>query len=160
MTKDEQVFLALVAIGAFSVDEMGRIWRHRRLVGSKVGAPSYWNDLPEALRTGKAQNETKHGQKGVFEELYADLPKLEQFLGAMTGLSRFNFEALAAKFAASTSSAGRSTLRPYTGNDTPRATLFDINGTAFDDLMLDVAVELVMLGKFLPLFCLPVQLRQ
>lgn len=35
-------------------------------------------------------------------------------------------------------SAGRSTLRPYTGNDTPRATLFDINGTAFDDLMLDV----------------------
>lgn len=58
----------------------------------------YWNDLPEALRTGKAQNETKHGQKGVFEELYAELPKLEQFLGAMTGLSRFNFEALAAKF--------------------------------------------------------------
>lgn len=58
----------------------------------------YWNDLPEALRTGQAQNETKHGQKGVFEELYAELPKLEQFLGAMTGLSRFNFEALAAKF--------------------------------------------------------------
>ena len=58
----------------------------------------YWHDLPEALRTGKPQNEAKHGQKGVFEELYAELPKLEQFLGAMTGLSRINFEAFAEKF--------------------------------------------------------------
>jgi len=58
----------------------------------------FWHDLPEALRTGKPQNETKHGQKGVFEELYKELPRLEQFLGAMTGLSRINFEALAAKF--------------------------------------------------------------
>jgi hypothetical protein len=58
----------------------------------------FWHDLPEALRTGKAQNETKHGQKGVFEELYADLPRLEQFLGAMMGISRGNFEALAEKF--------------------------------------------------------------
>jgi 2-polyprenyl-3-methyl-5-hydroxy-6-metoxy-1,4-benzoquinol methylase len=58
----------------------------------------YWNDLPEALRTGKPQNEVKHGQKGIFEELYADLPKLEQFMGAMTGLSRINFEAFADKF--------------------------------------------------------------
>jgi precorrin-6B methylase 2 len=58
----------------------------------------FWHDLPEALRTGHPQNETKHGQKGVFEELYAELPKLEQFMGAMTGLSRINFEALATKF--------------------------------------------------------------
>jgi alkyl hydroperoxide reductase subunit AhpC/SAM-dependent methyltransferase len=58
----------------------------------------YWNDLPEALRTGRPQNEAKHGQKGIFEELYADLPKLEQFMGAMTGLSRLNFEAFAEKF--------------------------------------------------------------
>ena len=58
----------------------------------------YWNDLPEALRTGMPQNETKHGQKGVFEELYAELPRLEQFMGAMTGLSRINLEAFAAKF--------------------------------------------------------------
>jgi predicted O-methyltransferase YrrM len=58
----------------------------------------FWNDLPEALRTGKPQNEIKHGQKGMFEELYAELPKLEQFLGAMTGLSRINFEAFVAKF--------------------------------------------------------------
>lgn len=58
----------------------------------------FWHDLPEALRTGKPQNETKHGQKGMFEELYDELPRLEQFLGAMTGLSRINFEAFAVKF--------------------------------------------------------------
>ncbi len=58
----------------------------------------YWHDLPEALRTGKPQNEIKHGQKGMFEELYAELPRLEQFMGAMTGLSRINFEAFAEKF--------------------------------------------------------------
>jgi predicted O-methyltransferase YrrM len=58
----------------------------------------YWHDLPEALRTGKPQNEIKHGQKGMFEELYEELPRLEQFMGAMTGLSRINFEAFAAKF--------------------------------------------------------------
>ncbi|HSU55102.1 MAG TPA: methyltransferase, partial [Candidatus Dormibacteraeota bacterium] len=58
----------------------------------------FWNDLPEALRTGRAQNESKYGQKGVFEELYSDPPRLEQFMGAMTGLSRPNFEAFAAKF--------------------------------------------------------------
>ena len=58
----------------------------------------FWHDLPEALRTGKPQNEIKHGQKGMFEELYSDLPRLEQFMGAMTGLSRLNFEAFAEKF--------------------------------------------------------------
>ena len=58
----------------------------------------FWNDLPEALRTGKPQNEIKHGQKGMFEELYSDLPRLEQFMGAMTGLSRINFEAFATRF--------------------------------------------------------------
>jgi 2-polyprenyl-3-methyl-5-hydroxy-6-metoxy-1,4-benzoquinol methylase len=58
----------------------------------------FWHDLPEALRTGRPQNEIKHGQKGMFEELYEELPRLEQFMGAMTGLSRINFEAFAAKF--------------------------------------------------------------
>ena len=58
----------------------------------------FWHDLPEALHTGKPQNEVKHGQKGMFEELYEDLPRLEQFMGAMTGLSRINFEAFAGKF--------------------------------------------------------------
>ncbi|MDB6019424.1 MAG: methyltransferase, partial [Pedosphaera sp.] len=58
----------------------------------------YWHDLPEALRTGKPQNETKHGGKGIFEELYANPQSLEQFLGAMTGISRINFEVFAEKF--------------------------------------------------------------
>ena len=58
----------------------------------------FWNDLPEALRTGRPQNEVKHGQKGMFEELYSDLPRLEQFMGAMTGISRLNFETFAEKF--------------------------------------------------------------
>ena len=59
---------------------------------------NYWNDLPEALRTGQPQNETKDGGKGIFEELYGEPAKLEQFLDAMTGLSRINFEALADNF--------------------------------------------------------------
>jgi hypothetical protein len=58
----------------------------------------FWHSLPEALRTGRPQNEIKHGQKGMFEELYEELPRLEQFMGAMTGLSRINFEVFAAKF--------------------------------------------------------------
>jgi hypothetical protein len=58
----------------------------------------FWNDLPEALRTGKPQNEVKYGEKGIFEALYKDSAGLEQFMGAMTGLSRINFEAFADKF--------------------------------------------------------------
>jgi hypothetical protein len=58
----------------------------------------YWHDLPTALRTGRPQNEVKHGEKGIFEALYRDPVKLEIFLNAMTGLSRLNFEAFAAKF--------------------------------------------------------------
>jgi hypothetical protein len=58
----------------------------------------FWHDLPEALRTGAPQNEIKHSRKPVFEELYSDLPRLEQFLGAMTGISRLNFESFAEKF--------------------------------------------------------------
>jgi hypothetical protein len=58
----------------------------------------FWNDLPEALRSGKPQNEVKHGMKPMFEELYSDPSRLEQFMGAMTGLSRLNFEAFAEKF--------------------------------------------------------------
>jgi hypothetical protein len=58
----------------------------------------FWNDLPEALRTGKPQNETREGGQGIFETLYADPAQLENFLGGMTGLSRINFEALADKF--------------------------------------------------------------
>ena len=56
------------------------------------------HDLPIALRTGQPQNETKECGKGIFEALYADPAKLENFLGGMTGISRMNFEALGDKF--------------------------------------------------------------
>jgi hypothetical protein len=58
----------------------------------------FWQDLPEALRTGKPQNEIKYTGAPMFHELYRDPNRLEQFMGAMTGLSRLNFEAFAAKF--------------------------------------------------------------
>jgi predicted O-methyltransferase YrrM len=58
----------------------------------------FWSDLGPALKTGQPQNEIKHSQKPMFETLYEDLPRLEQFMGAMTGLSRGNFMALAEKF--------------------------------------------------------------
>jgi hypothetical protein len=58
----------------------------------------FWGDLTEALKTGKPQNEMKHGGKGVFEELYRDPQRLEQFVNAMAGISLANFEAFAEKF--------------------------------------------------------------
>src|SRR6476620_4405858 len=58
----------------------------------------FWGDLTEALRTGRPQNEIKHSGKPMFEELYADPDRLEQFMRAMPGVSRGNFHALAEKF--------------------------------------------------------------
>src|SRR5215831_18932710 len=84
--------------GALFLDEKSPRYIGGILVMLNSRLFKFWNDLPEALRTGKPQNETKHRAKGIFEELYAELPKLEQFLGAMTGLSRINFEAFADKF--------------------------------------------------------------
>jgi predicted O-methyltransferase YrrM len=57
----------------------------------------FWSDLDTALKTGEPQNEVKHLKKGMFEELYADPARLEQFMGAMAGISRGNFAALAEK---------------------------------------------------------------
>jgi hypothetical protein len=47
----------------------------------------FWGHLTEALRTGQPQNEVKGGGPGVFETLYADPARLEEFLAAMTGIS-------------------------------------------------------------------------
>ena len=58
----------------------------------------FWGDLVEGLRTGSAQNETKNGGKGVFEELYSQPERLEQFMDAMAGISAGNFQAFAEKF--------------------------------------------------------------
>jgi SAM-dependent methyltransferase len=57
----------------------------------------YWNDLGTALRTGQPQNEVKHNRRPMFEELYSDPARLEQFMSAMRGFSGPNFKALAEK---------------------------------------------------------------
>jgi hypothetical protein len=81
----------------------------------------FWHDLPTALRTGEPQNEIKHTGKAMFEELYSDEQRLEQFMRAMTGLSRLNFEAFSEKF----------DFKPY-------KTLCDVGG-ATGLLSIDVA---------------------
>lgn len=84
--------------GAMFLDAASPRYIGGLLVMLNVRLFKFWNDLPEALRTGRPQNEVTHGQKGMFEELYSDLPRLEQFMGAMIGASRINFEAFAEKF--------------------------------------------------------------
>ena len=58
----------------------------------------FWADLGLALRTGKPQNELKHSDKSMFEAVYEDPARLEQFMSAMRGISSANFQALAEKF--------------------------------------------------------------
>ena len=58
----------------------------------------FWGHLTEALRTGKPQNELRHGGAPLFETLYADPARLRQFLGAMSGISRGAARVIAAKF--------------------------------------------------------------
>lgn len=58
----------------------------------------FWGDLTEALETGRPQNEVKHTGTAMFEELYSDPARLEQFMGAMAGISAGNFHALAETF--------------------------------------------------------------
>ncbi len=58
----------------------------------------FWGDLTVALQTGEPQNEIKHTGKPMFEELYSDPARLEQFMEAMQGISLGNFQALAEKF--------------------------------------------------------------
>jgi hypothetical protein len=84
--------------GALFLDEKSPRYIGGIMVMLNARLFKFWHDLPEALRTGKPQNEIKHGQKGMFEELYDELPRLEQFMGAMTGISRINFEVFADKF--------------------------------------------------------------
>jgi hypothetical protein len=57
----------------------------------------FWADLTEGLKTGQPQNEANHGGD-LFETLYSDAGRLEQFLSAMTGLSLGIAHAIARKF--------------------------------------------------------------
>lgn len=58
----------------------------------------FWGDLTTALQTGQPQNEVKHTGTTMFEELYRDPARLEQFMHAMKGTSQGNCHALAEKF--------------------------------------------------------------
>ena len=80
----------------------------RRLYG-------FWGDLEEALRTGQPQNEVKHTGTPMFDELYREPARLQQFMAAMSGVSRANFLALAKRF----------DFAPY-------HTLCDVGGAAAD----------------------------
>jgi hypothetical protein len=57
----------------------------------------FWGDLTEALKTGEPQNEVKHTGTAMFEELYSDPDRLEQFMRAMAGISAGGFHVLAEK---------------------------------------------------------------
>jgi hypothetical protein len=58
----------------------------------------FWADLTPALKTGQPQNEIKSTGKSMFESLYADPARLEQFMDAMSGISMGNFIAFSEKF--------------------------------------------------------------
>ena len=57
----------------------------------------FWNNLEEGLKTGLPQNESKNG-RNIFEEIYADDKKLNEFLRAMGGIQMGNFIAFANHF--------------------------------------------------------------
>jgi predicted O-methyltransferase YrrM len=58
----------------------------------------FWADLTEALKTGQPQNEAKHTGRPMFDQLYSDPARLQQFMNAMTGASMSGFYALAEMF--------------------------------------------------------------
>ncbi|MEA2545740.1 MAG: hypothetical protein QOI09_1013, partial [Chloroflexota bacterium] len=106
----------LVALKLLERDGDGRKGRYRNTADTAVfldkDSPAYiggilemsnarlyrfWGDLTEALQTGQPQNEIKHTGKPMFEELYSDPARLEQFMQAMKGVSAGNFHALAEK---------------------------------------------------------------
>ena len=57
----------------------------------------FWGSLTEALRTGRPQNESKHGGN-VFDALYSDPARLRGFLHAMSGVSMGAAQAIARQF--------------------------------------------------------------
>jgi predicted O-methyltransferase YrrM len=84
--------------GAAFLDKASPAYVGGMLEMSNARLYPFWGDLTEGLRTGKPQNEVKHTGTTMFDELYQDEAALEQFMGAMTGLSAGPFTALAEKF--------------------------------------------------------------
>jgi hypothetical protein len=108
---------ALVALGFLERDGDGEAARYRNTQETALflnrESPAYvggilemsnarlyrfWSDLTQALRTGEPQNEIKHSGKAMFEELYSDPDRLEQFMQAMAGISMGPFMSLADQF--------------------------------------------------------------
>lgn len=58
----------------------------------------FWNNLEEALKTGKPQNESKSGGASLFEAIYADQNTLREFLHAMGGVQAGNFDYFSRNF--------------------------------------------------------------
>jgi hypothetical protein len=95
-------FDALVALGMLDRDDKGYANTPATAAFLDRNSPAYiggmlemvnarlypfWANLTEALKTGEPQNEAKGGEKGLFEAVYADPDRLEQFLKAMSGIS-------------------------------------------------------------------------
>jgi SAM-dependent methyltransferase len=108
---------ALVALRFLDRDDDGSDRRYRNTAETAMfldkGSPAYvggilemanarlyrfWGDLTEALQTGLPQNEIKHTGKPMFDELYSNPARLEQFMAAMQGISLGNVHALADQF--------------------------------------------------------------
>jgi hypothetical protein len=107
---------ALVALGFLERDGQGTDGRYRNSAEAAAfldkDSPTYvggflemcnarsygfWGDLTEALKTGEPQTEVKLTGKPIFEELYSDPARLEQFMQAL-GLSFGDFRALTDRF--------------------------------------------------------------
>ena len=73
--------------GAAFLDKASPALHRRDVRDVQRTALSILDDLTMALRTGEPQNEIKHTGKALFEELYSDEGRLEQFMNAMTGIS-------------------------------------------------------------------------
>lgn len=58
----------------------------------------FWSSLEEALRTGEPQNEIRHEGVDLFDKLYTDPDRLEQFVDAMAAVQAGAFQALAESF--------------------------------------------------------------
>ena len=107
---------ALVALGFLDRDGQGTDGRYRNSAEAAAfldkQSPTYvggflemcndrsygfWGELTEALKTGQPQTEVKLTGKPIFEELYSDPARLEQFMQAL-GLSFGDFHALTERF--------------------------------------------------------------
>ncbi len=85
------------AAGAMFLDKNSRAYLGGLLEMANARLYPFWSHLTEALKTGAPQNEMKGGGGNLFEALYADEQRLEQFLRAMQGAQMGSFMALCEK---------------------------------------------------------------